>query len=337
MAIPFGKKKPMNTRTFHKLDQPVSEIGLGCWQLGGDFGPVDEKTAEAIIEHAVEKGITFFDTADVYGGGRSETLLGRVLTRLGRERFTIATKVGRTGDLFPDKYTREGVTARVEDSLQRLGIETLDLIQLHCIPHAVLEDGEIFVWLGELREAGKIRAYGASVETVAEGLVAMKEPDLASLQVIFNLFRQKPAEELFPKAAENGVSLIVRLPLNSGLLAGKFTRETEFADSDHRNYNRDGAAFHVGETFGGLPFETGLDLVEEVRPMCPEDYSMADFAQRFILDFPEVTTVITGASRPEQVDRNAAVSGLAPLSPELHAELRTFYGQRVNPHIRGDQ
>ncbi len=327
----------MNKRDFFKLKEPVSEIGLGCWQLGGDFGPLEEKTGEAILEQAVEKGITFFDTADVYGGGRSERLLGKVLKRHGRERFTLATKTGRTGDLFPDQYRRETLRARVEDSLKRLGTDTVDLLQLHCIPLEVLREGAVFDWLRELREEGKIRAYGASVESVEEGLVAMEQEDLASLQVIFNLFRQKPREVLFPKAREGGVSLIVRLPLNSGLLAGKLSRSSSFAESDHRQFNRDGAAFNVGETFGGIPFETGLELVEALRPLCPEGLTMAQMAQRFILDFPEVTTVITGASRPEQVTGNAAVSSLPPLDPSLHQALERFYTEQVAPHVRGPQ
>lgn len=327
----------MRLRNFTKLNRDVSEIGLGCWQLGGDFGAIDETSAEGILDRAVEQGITFFDTADVYGGGLSEKLVGRVLNRHGRDRFTIATKIGRTGDLFPDNYSREGVKAHVEESLTRIGVETIDLIQLHCIPVEVLRDGEVFVWLQELVEAGKIRGYGASVETVEDGIVAMSDPGLASLQVIFNIFRQKPAEDLFLRARKANVGIIVRLPLNSGLLAGKFTRDSTFEEQDHRNYNKDGAAFSVGETFGGIPFETGLDLVEELRPWCPAGYSMADFAQRFILDFPAVTTVITGASKPDQVDRNAAVSELDPLPEELHAKVKAFYRERVNAHIRGPQ
>ena len=325
------------SREFTKLHRNVSEIGLGCWQLGGDFGAIEDTTAEAVLEKAIEEGIDFYDTADVYGGGRSEEFLGQVLNRHGRERFTIATKVGRGGGLFPDGYTREGVKAGVEASLQRLRIDCLDLIQLHCVPIEVLRKGEVFDWLRELVKEGKIRSFGASVETVEQGMAALAQPDIASLQVIFNLFRQKPREALFALAKKQGTAIIVRLPLNSGLLTGKMTKETRFEEGDHRNFNRDGAAFHVGETFGGLPFDTGVDLVEKLRPYCPGDYSMADFAQRFILDFPEVTTVITGASRPEQVARNAAVSDLTPLHPETHDHVRKFYYEQVVPYIRGEQ
>jgi aryl-alcohol dehydrogenase-like predicted oxidoreductase len=214
----------MHTRLFSRLGAQVSEIGLGCWQLGGDFGAIDEARAEAILWRAIERGVTFFDTADVYGAGRSESLVGRVLRAAGRGRFTIASKVGRGAGLYPDGYTRAAVRASVEGSLKRLGVETLDLIQLHCVPHAVLKRDEIFDWLRELQSEGKVRAFGASVETVEEGFTSLRHADLASLQVIFNLFRQRPAEDLFGEAKRRGVAIIVRLPLNSGLLSGKMSR-----------------------------------------------------------------------------------------------------------------
>lgn len=327
----------MNKRHFTKLDQKVSEIGLGCWQLGGDFGPIDDKTAEAILEKAVEEGITFFDTADVYGGGHSEELVGRVLNAKGRDAFTIATKVGRGGDLFPDNYSRDGIRSHVEACLQRLNTDVIDLIQLHCIPQEELRRGNVFEWLRELRTEGKIKAFGASVELVEDGLIALEQDDLASLQVIFNVFRQKPAEKLFSTAEVNGAAIIVRLPLNSGLLSGKFTRDTHFAESDHRHYNRDGDAFSVGETFGGIPFEKGIELVDELKVFCPSSYSMAEFAQRFILDHTAVTSVITGASRPEQVSMNARVSELDPLPGDIRSQMGEFYKNSVLPHIRGDQ
>lgn len=324
----------MNTRDFPKLSAPVSEIGLGCWQLGGDFGAVEPAMAEAILQRAIDDGITFFDTADVYGAGMSESFVGRVLNEAGRDRFVIASKVGRGAGLYPDGYTRAAVRASVEGSLQRLGIDTMDLIQLHCVPHEVLRQGDVFDTLRELRDEGKIRAFGASVETVEEGFTAMEQPDLASLQVIFNIFRQRPLERLLPAAHERGVAIIVRLPLNSGLLSGKMTHKTTFAAQDHRNYNRDGAAFSVGETFGGIPFDVGVDLAEELRTLMPEGYTMAQFAQRFLLDYEAVTTVITGATRPAQVDDNASVSALAPLSPLLHGQLHQFYKTHVEQHIR---
>ena len=249
-----------------------------------------------------------------------------------------------SGSSFPARSTSasaalpgDGVRARVEDCLQRLDTDYLDLIQVHCIPKPALENGEIFSWLRELQQEGKIRAFGASVEDVEQGLIAMQHEGMASLQIIFNLFRQKPTEELLAEAAKREVAIIARLPLNSGLLSGKMSPETTFEAGDHRNYNRDGAAFFVGETFGGIPFEKGLELVEAIRPLVPEGYSMADMAQRFLLDFPEVTTLITGASKPGQPARNAAVSGMAPLSEALHEQLKNFFEESVSGHIRCQQ
>ena len=327
----------MKLRELPALKKSVSEIGLGCWQFGGDFGTVEATTSQSILEEAAESGITFLDTADVYGGGRSEELIGRFLKSVEREEFVIASKVGRTGDLFPDKYTRDGLRARVENCLQRLDTDYLDLIQLHCIPPSQLERSDIFDWLRELRDEGKIRAFGASVEDVEQGMLAVQQEGLASLQVIFNVFRQKPRYELFPAAREKGVGIIVRLPLNSGLLSGKMSKATTFEKGDHRNYNRDGAAFFVGETFGGIPFEKGLELVEELRELLPDDLPMAAVAQRFILDFPAVTTVITGASKPGQAVLNASASSIEPLPDDLHERLRLFYEERVTRHIRCSQ
>lgn len=325
----------MQRRIFDHLGTPVSEIGLGCWQLGGDFGKTGPQQAEDILRTAVEQDITFFDTADVYGAGESEKFVGSVLNQLGRERFFIASKVGRGSGLYPDNYTEKGVRDCIEASLRRLKIDTLDLIQLHCVPNAVVENAEIFQWLRKLKEEGKIRAFGASVESMDEALSAMKQRDLSSLQIIFNIFRQKPVEEVLEKAHQAGVAIIVRLPLASGLLSGKMSKETRFEEQDHRNFNRDGAAFNVGETFAGLPFEKGVELADQLKAYVPEGYTMAQFSQRWILDHPAVTTIITGASRPQQVKDNAKVSSLAPLSPTLHAQLATFYQQRVVDHIRG--
>lgn len=314
----------------------VSEIGLGCWQLGGsDWGAVSDEAALAILRAAVDRGITFLDTADVYGAGRSETLIGRFLRETGRSDLFVATKLGRTGDLFPDRYTEAGVRQAVENSLRRLHVDALDLTQLHCVPPAVLRRGEIFGWLRRLRQEGKIRAFGASVESVEEGQLCLQQEGVASLQVIFNVFRQLPAESLLPAAQAKGVAIIVRLPLASGVLAGKFTRATQFAASDHRTYNRDGAAFNVGETFAGVPFERAVELAERLKAMVPTGWTLAQLAQRWILDHAAVTTVITGATRVEQVADNASVSSLPSLAPALHAELRRFYETEVRAHIRG--
>ena len=325
----------MHTREFAKTGRQVSEIGLGCWQLGGsDWGAADEQTCFAILAAAVDAGVSFFDTADVYGGGRSETLIGKFLKQTGHEIF-VATKLGRTGELYPNRYTEPAVRAATEASLTRLGVERLDLTQLHCVPTEVLLRGEIFEWLRKLRDEGKIGHFGLSVESMEEALICLAQPGLSSLQIIFNLFRQKPAEVLFPAAMGKNVALIVRLPLASGVLAGKFTRDSVFPENDHRNYNRDGQAFNVGETFAGLPYEKAIELASTLKPLVPAGFTMAEMAQRWILDHPAVTTVITGASRPEQVSANAGVSALPPLTPELHAALGDFYRGEVSAHIRG--
>ena len=325
----------MNTREFGNTGFKLSEIGLGCWQLGGsDWGAVDDARCFAILAAAVDAGVNFFDTADVYGGGRSEEIIGRFLKQTGREIF-VATKLGRGGELYPDKYSEAALRAATEASLKRLGVETLDLTQLHCVPTEILRRGEIFGWLRKLRDEGKIRSFGASVESMDEALVCLEQPGLVSLQIIFNLFRQKPAEVLFPAALARNVALIVRLPLASGVLAGKFTAGTVFPENDHRHYNRDGQAFNVGETFAGLPYEKAVALADALKPLVPAGLTMAQVAQRWILDHPAVTTVITGASRPEQVCANASVAALPPLPEELRATLRDFYQREVRAHIRG--
>ncbi len=325
----------MKTRPFHGTEARVSEIGLGCWQLGGtDWGDLDEPRAFEILRAAVESGITFFDTADVYGSGRSESLIGQFL-KDSSERIFVATKLGRTSALYPDRYTEEGVRAATEASLQRLGVDALDLTQLHCVPFEVLRRGQIFEWLRNLQAEGTIKNFGASVESMEEALCCVETEGLASLQIIFNVFRQKPIDSLFAKAKEKNVAIIVRLPLASGLLGGKLTKETRFPENDHRNYNRDGQAFSVGETFAGLPYERGLELVEELNAFAPAGMSMAQMAQRWILDFDAVTTVITGASKPEQARANAAVSQLPPLTPQLHDRLEGFYQEKVTGLIRG--
>jgi len=325
----------MNKRSFGKTDTKVSEIGLGCWQLGGaDWGPLDDQRAYDILEAAADSGITFLDTADVYGNGRSETLIGKFLERQS-ERFFVATKLGRMSNLYPDKYTEAGVRAATEASLKRLGVEALDLTQLHCVPAQVLQQGEIFEWLRKLRREGKVKNFGASVESMDEAKFCLAQEGLCSLQVIFNLFRQNPARTIFAEAQQKRVGIIVRLPLASGLLGGKMTGTQQFAPTDHRTYNRDGAAFNVGETFAGLPFKKGVELADLLKEFLLEDMTLAEMAQRWILDQDAVSTVITGASRPEQVRANARVSKLPPLSAELHKQLSQFYKTKVHEHVRG--
>jgi aryl-alcohol dehydrogenase-like predicted oxidoreductase len=323
----------MQQRPFGNTGLSFSEIGLGCWQLGGSWGEVSDSTALQILERAVAGGINFFDTADVYGDGRSERIIGDFLSQNQSSVF-VATKIGRSG-IYPDNYTRDTLKTAITGNLNRLRKDRLDLVQLHCIPTAVLRKGEVFDWLREFQEEGLIHHFGASVETMEEALLCMEQEGLVSLQIIFNLLRQKPRDVLFPKARERGTALIVRLPLASGLLAGTMTRETTFGETDHRNFNRDGAAFNVGETFSGLPFERGVELVDAARRLLPAGLPLAVAAQRWILDHPEVSVVITGASKPTQVRENARASSTAPLSEQTHAALREFYAREVHPHIRG--
>ncbi|HJM65421.1 MAG: aldo/keto reductase [Roseibacillus sp.] len=323
----------MKTRTLGTNGFEIGEVGLGCWQLGGtEFGPLDEETAHQILSAAKDSGSNFFDTANVYGAGRSESLIGKYLQEHG-EGITVASKTGR--EVYPDGYSEENLRKSILESSEKLGLNCLDLVQLHCVPHPVLREGAIFDWLRALRDEGLIRHFGASVESVDEGLTCLQHEDLLSLQVIFNPFRQKLIDELFPRAAELGVGIIVRLPLASGLLTGKFSTETTFGEDDHRNFNRDGACFNVGETFAGIPFERGLQLADQLRPLVPEGMTMAQMSQRWILDFEAVSVIIPGASSPEQARENATVSTLSPLSAELHDTLRQFYSRDVHEHIRG--
>lgn len=323
----------MHKRRLGKSGFQVSEIGLGCWQLGGDFGPLEDAEAGEILATAQAEKIDFWDTADVYGAGLSETRIGRHLKHQpGAVR--VATKVGRDAALYPDGYTRKAMRASITGSAQRLGVEALDLVQLHCVPTAVLRDGEVLDWMAGFQAEGLLRAFGASVETLDEAHLALRHTELASLQIIFNLFRQDAITQLFPAARAKDVGIIVRLPLASGVLAGRMRPGQAFAPGDHRHYNREGAAFSRGETFSGIPFDTALAMVEVLRPMVPAGYSMAQFAMRWILDQPGVSTVITGASRAAQVRENAAVSALPPLPAALHQRLADFYQQRVKDSIR---
>jgi aryl-alcohol dehydrogenase-like predicted oxidoreductase len=336
----------MHTRTFGKLGgqtgTQISEVGVGCWQLGGDWGQVSDEQALASLTAAADAGVTFIDTADVYGLGRSESLIGQFIKQHGsRDQFFIASKLGRHPEPgWPDNFSAKIIAKHTEDSLQRLGIDALDLTQTHCIPHDMMKEAQVWDALREIQKAGLIRHFGASVESMDEALTCLEVEGLASLQIIFNIFRQKPIKMLFDKAKAAGVALIVRLPLASGLLAGKFTAESTFAPEDHRNYNRDGQQFNVGETFAGLPFEKGVELADAIKTqvpqsITPESMTMAQMALRWCLDFDAVSVVIPGAKNAEQAQANAAASDLPPLSPELHEHLRTFYRQSVKEHIRG--
>ncbi len=322
----------MLTRKLGNTGKSVSEVGLGCWQLGADWGEVSDTEAFEILSAAVDSGVTFLDTADVYGDGRSERLVGQFLKSRSEDLF-VATKVGRRN--YPGPYTEEILRQHINECRARLSVDSLDLVQLHCIPTDAMRDGTVFDWLRSLQLEGLIRHFGASVESMEEALLVLEQEGLTSLQIIFNVFRQKPIESLFSRALEQQVGIIVRLPLASGLLAGKFSSETVFGENDHRHYNRDGAMFNVGETFAGLPFETGVGLAAQLQQYAPAGQTMAQFAQRWILDHDAVSTVITGASRPSQAKENAAVSDLATLSAETHAQLADWYKSKVHSQIRG--
>ncbi|MEM6883995.1 MAG: aldo/keto reductase [Verrucomicrobiota bacterium] len=326
----------MKYRKLGKSELNVCEVGLGCWQFGGDFGEMTRDTAFNIMEAAVARGVNFFDTADVYGGGISEQWIGE-FSATTSQPMVVATKFGRDGSVYPDQYSEATLRASIAASAERLGVERIDLLQLHCIPTEVLYASEIFDWLRKVQEEGLISHFGASVETVEEGLFCLKQEGLASLQVIFNLFRQKLVDELLPQAQQQGVGIIVRLPLASGLLTGKFSAETTFAATDHRNFNRDGQCFNVGETFAGLPFEKGIELTRQLQALLPpaEEVPLSQLALRWILDHPAVSVVIPGASSPQQVEKNVAASALAPLNATQNETLRDFYQEHVHEHIRG--
>ncbi|MEA2305702.1 MAG: hypothetical protein QOH43_2982 [Solirubrobacteraceae bacterium] len=321
----------MIIRSLGRNGPDVSAIGFGAWQIGADWGRVDDDTALATLRAAADAGVTFFDTADVYGDGRSERLVGRLLAE--RPAITVATKMGRRAPLDVAEYTPEHFAAWIDRSRENLGVERLDLVQLHCPPTDVYYHPEVFAALDELVAEGRIARYGASVERVEEALKAIEEPGLSTIQIIFNPFRQRPAERFLDEAARRGVGVIVRVPLASGLLSGKYTRDTTFGRDDHRTFNREGAAFDVGETFAGVPFEVGLDAVEELRPLVPGDATLAQLALRWILMHPAVSTVIPGARSPEQAQANAAAADLAPLDAASMERVRAVYDERIAPHV----
>jgi len=323
----------MQHRRLGKTGYQVSEIGLGCWQLGGSFGTIDDDTANAILDKALAVGVDFWDTADVYGMGQSESRIGARLKQ--HPNIKVATKLGRNGNIFDGTYTRAKVRESLTASAKRLGVETIDLAQLHCVPTDVLRDGAIFTWLDDLQKDGLIRFYGASVETIEQGLICIKNPNITTLQIIFNLFRQDAATELLPQAQKADVGIIVRLPLASGLLSGKFGKAQKFAPEDHRNFNRDGEKFHVGETFSGLPFEKGVDLVKELETLNTTGWPLSQLALRWLLDHPAVSSIIAGVSKPAQLDDNVAAAARPALAANLNDKLASFYTGKVRPLVRG--
>ena len=329
----------MNHRAFSNLNQTVSEIGLGCWQIGGsEWGDVSDAQAIATLSAAIDQGMNFLDTADIYGHGRSEQLIGRYLKQQqNRDALFIATKFGRQSEPgWPENFMPETVRQHNKNSLRRLGIDHIDLTQAHCLPMESMLQYGTFEALNELKQEGKIRAFGASVETIEEARQCLEIPGLSSLQIIFNIFRQTAIDELFAAAKLKQVAIIVRLPLASGLLSGKFNRSTEFAATDHRNFNRHGEQFNVGETFSGVPFEEGLRWVEEFRNLVRPGETMAQWALRWCLDFPEVTVLIPGAKHAEQARENAQASLLPPLGTEVHEKLSEIYRQEIRRSIQGE-
>lgn len=323
---------PVKARRLGKTGRQVSEIGFGAWAIGADWGSVDDRESRAAMHAAVDAGVTFFDTADVYGDGRSERLVGQLL-RERPEQLVVATKFGRRAPLDLANYTYENFRGWIERSRENLGVETVDLVQLHCLPWETYYTPSVFEACDRLVSEGLVRAYGVSVERVEEGLKAIEYPGVATVQIIFNAFRQRPSELFFRRAAERDVGVIARVPLASGLLTGKFDRATRFASDDHRAYNRHGESFDVGETFSGVDYETGLEAVDELRPLVPAGATLAQLALRFVLDFDAVSTVIPGAKTPEQARANAAAAGLAPLTDETRTAIADVYRRRIAPQV----
>lgn len=323
----------MEYRELGRTGWKVSTISFGAWAIGGTWGNVDDNDSLAALHRALDLGVNFFDTADVYGDGHSEQLLAK-LRKERRESFYVATKAGRRADPHvASSYTRENLTAYVERSLRNLEVEAIDLLQLHCPPTPVFYMPETFDALDGLVKAGKLRYYGVSVEKVEEGLKAMEYPEVQSVQIVFNIFRQRPLDLFFGEAQRRKVGILARLPLSSGMLTGKMSKTSTFEPEDHRQFNRQGASFDRGETFSGLDYETGLQAVEELRGLVPAGMSMAQLALRWILMFPAVTCAIPGAKRPTQVEENLRAGDQPPLSAETMSHIREVYEQIVRPHV----
>jgi aryl-alcohol dehydrogenase-like predicted oxidoreductase len=324
----------MQERTLGRTGIPVGVIGLGAWQLGADWGEVDEDQAFATLGAAVEAGVNFIDTADVYGDGRSERIIGAFRRSLPpATRVTVATKMGRRVPLELAQYTLDHFREWTDRSRENLGVETLDLVQLHCPPSNVYATDQVFDDLDTLVQEKRIAAYGVSVETSAEALAAIARPGVATVQIIFNLLRLKPLDEVLPAAHKAGVGIIARVPLASGLLSGRYDEHTTFAADDHRTYNRHGEAFDQGETFSGVDYETGLAAVRRLAPLVPQGATMAQFALRWIIDHPAVSVVIPGARNPAQARLNVEAADLAPLPDAVHDEVTAVYDELIRPSV----
>lgn len=326
----------MQTRVLGRTGREVGVVGLGCWQLGGDWGTVADDTALSVLEAAVDSGVTFLDTADVYGDGRSERAVGAFLASRPdlAGRVTVATKMGRRADPHvAAAYTYDAFCRWTDRSRENLRTDTLDLVQLHCPPTEVFHTDEVFDALDRIVEDGRTAAYGVSVETVDEALAAIARPHVASVQIILNVFRRKPLEQVLPAAAEAGVGIIARVPLASGLLSGKYDADTQFAPDDHRAYNRHGEAFDVGETFSGVPYDVGVAAAREVAALTPQGMTTAQLALRWIVQQPGVSVVIPGARTPQQAQANAAAARFDDLSPDTLAALERVYDDSIREHV----
>jgi aryl-alcohol dehydrogenase-like predicted oxidoreductase len=322
-------------RILGRTGRAVSVIGLGTWQLGADWGEIGDEAALAVLDAAAESGVTLLDTADVYGDGRSEQLIGRFLASNPGLAMTVATKMGRRVALDPALYTLDNFRAWTDRSRANLGVDTLDLVQLHCPPAPVYSSDAVYDALDALVAEKRIAAYGVSVETTAEALTAIARPGTASVQIILNAFRRKPLDEVLPAAQAAGVGILARVPLASGLLSGRYTHDTAFAANDHRNYNRHGEAFDVGETFSGVDYDTGVDAAREFAALAPAGATAAQAALRWVIQQPGVTTVIPGARSPEQARQNAAAAGLPPLTAAELDGIAGIYDRYIRAQVHG--
>jgi aryl-alcohol dehydrogenase-like predicted oxidoreductase len=323
----------MEQRRLGKTGREVSVIGFGAWAIGGDWGTRDDATALRALHAAADAGVTLIDTADVYGDGHSERLVGQFLRERSGERFFVATKMGRRVPQLPENYNPDAFRAWNDRSRENLGVDTLDLVQLHCPPTQVYYQPEVFAALDEMVAQGRIANYGVSVEKVEEALKAIEFPGVASVQIIFNMLRQRPAERFLAEAKRRDVGVLARVPLASGILTGKLRRDTSFEASDHRNYNRHGASFDVGETFAGVDYETGLEVAEALRDIVPQGATLAQTALRWILMHDGVTTTIPGGKTPEQAVANAAAGSMAPLDDAAMARVRELYDAKIRPLV----
>jgi len=319
----------MNYRPLGRTGWKVSEISFGAWAIGGAWGNVSDEESLAALHQAVDSGVNFLDTADVYGDGRSERLIAQ-LKKSRKDKIVVATKAGRR---LPrqtvEGYSRQNLTGWIEDSLRNLATDTLDLLQLHCPPTALYERPDVFAILDDFVKQGKIRYYGVSVEKVDEALKAIEYPNVQTVQIIFNCFRQRPAEKFFPEAKRKQVGILARVPLASGMLTGKLRRDSTFAADDHRNFNRHGEVFDVGETFSGVDYNVGLEAVEEIRELLPAGVSMSQFALRWILMFDAVSCAIPGGKRPDQVTDNCRASDVPAFTPKVMAAVRDIYDRKI--------